>query len=317
MVLENVQVQSAWGETPNNGVIGLRRPCIDSVVEAYTASPAPWSCSLAKALNIDHDALGKLRASVREFARGYLDFDVAVKDQTPGRWEGFIHDATVKFPIFAKFPQSWPLRDYMARYLRHHVRNLAQKHERRHPVEDTKGHSIQNRDENRISEGRNAADQSCDTSKPRTPCSPNGTNAVGRRKNRHIPAKTNHAYVEIVSTRRKPLVDIPGQRLPHHSSTGSFSMTPGTSAAAPPQPRDSPDAVRDFLAGLTPNMEHLLPYMKKIGIRSSECLKGMSTWPAKDCEAFMQEKLVDSGKADSFQIMSILIALKKLARDEI
>jgi len=287
---------------------------MNSEVEEHTASPAPWSCSYAKALNLDHDALQELRTSVREFARGYLDFDAFAKDQNPGRWETFIHDATIRFPIFSKFPQSWPLRDYMARYLYSRVRE----HGLRHTIGGAKGRSVQNRDENIISEARNA-DEFCDDSKPRMPCSHNSTNASGRRKNRHTPAKTNHAYVEIVSTRRKPLVDIPGQRLPHHSSTGSFSMTSGTSAAAPPEPRDSqaPDAVRDFLAGLTPNMEHLLPYMKKIGITSGECLKGMSTWPAKDCEAFMQEKLVDSGKADSFQIMSILIALKKLARGEI
>ncbi|KZT18468.1 hypothetical protein NEOLEDRAFT_168087 [Neolentinus lepideus HHB14362 ss-1] len=59
----------------------------------------------------------RLLDDVRTLAHAHLDMDRAVRQQAPGKWDAFIRQATQDFPIFARFPNSWPLRDYITRHI--------------------------------------------------------------------------------------------------------------------------------------------------------------------------------------------------------
>ncbi|EPQ55425.1 hypothetical protein GLOTRDRAFT_93873 [Gloeophyllum trabeum ATCC 11539] len=236
------------------------------------------------------DLQRQLLKDVVQLAGNYLDFNLTIRQQASGQWEAFIEDASAQFPIFAKYPSSWPLRDYMCRYLCNRSNSRRRKSR-------ALGETAKSGTGDKENEGMGAS-------------ASQAVVKVGRRARRietyHragsiLTGKKSFAKAAIrkeVKTRIKKgkaqvYVDVPPRASVPASAARSPSAAPTLASPSPPPGSPAPqtdsdtsEEVKAFLRTLTPSMDHLHPKLLALGFRD---LSAIAAWPKERLEALLEE----------------------------
>lgn len=119
--------------------------------------------------------------------------------------------------------------------------------------------------------------------------------------------EASDAGENIVSLPHAPSSNRPLDGINHIAATSSKNKQNNPPAhASPSMPSDDPSApVKKFLRGLNPNLEHLLPYFRDLGVENLETLQALKTWSDDEREELF------TGCLNKMQILAVQNFIRK------
>ncbi|TFK48995.1 hypothetical protein OE88DRAFT_1663311, partial [Heliocybe sulcata] len=237
--------------------------------------------------------------------------------------------ATTRLPIFARFPNSWPLRSYVTNWLLSRKYNKKQwktkqsGKENETPNAKTASTFVALHEASEQSMGSEAIKQESTDTTDNIATSP----YMPRRTLRS--ARSGQVYVQVppkaspsssrsstqtslnfpvsnnVASSSQASTSTP---LASHGTTASQSSTMQSTSTSTANPSDY---VIAFLTSLSPPMPYLWPIFERLGISDAECLQALAARPASRLDPFF-EKLVERKHFSEFQVDTIVWGLKEM-----